>query len=399
MSIINYASVLKVLDSRGRATVEVEIATEFGIGRAAAPSGASTGRYEAVAFPKKGVDESLRLFEADVAPEILGTEVVDQRGFDQALKEVDGTPNFSRIGGNLAVAASMACAKAAASELQVPLFRYLGGTLCCELPAPVGNVIGGGAHAVGGTNIQEFLAISLADRFSEAAFGNAAVHADVKGRLGKLCPGALGKGDEGAWVAALKDEDALRVLSESCKKVGSDLDIEIRPGMDVAASELFKGGKYHYGKKALSPKQQVDFLAGLVKKHRAVFLEDPMEQGDFDGYAELTDRVGKDCLVVGDDLFVTNPERVAEGIKRGAANAVLIKPNQVGTLTDTIATVKIARSAGYETVVSHRSGETTDDTIAHLAVAFRSFGIKCGVVGGERTAKLNELMRIEEMLE
>jgi enolase len=399
MSIVNYASIRKILDSRGRPTVEVELATEGGFGKAAAPSGASTGKYEVCALPKKGIDEAVRLFETEVAPEILGLDSEDQRGFDETLKEIDGTANFSRIGGNAAVATSLACAKASADELGLPLFRYVGGSLVCGLPVPCGNVIGGGAHAIGGTNIQEYMALSLSDSFSKAAFGNAAVHAEVKARLSKLCPGSLGKGDEGAWVAQLGDEEALKVLSAACGKVGGDLGFEIKPGLDVAASEIYSGGKYRYGKKALSVKQQIDFMESLVEKHGIIMLEDPLDEGAFEPWAELTDRVGDKCLVVGDDLYVTNPERIAQGIEVGATNAVLIKPNQIGTLTDTIAAVKLSHSAGFETVVSHRSGETTDATIAHLATAFCSFGIKTGTVGGERTAKLNELIRIEEMLE
>jgi enolase len=341
----------------------------------------------------------MRIFEAELAPEILGMDSEDQRGFDEALKDIDGTKNFSKIGGNVAVAASLACAKASADELGIPLFRYVGGSLACDLPVPAGNVIGGGAHAVGGTNIQEYMALSLSDTVSQAVFGNAAVHAEIKAKLSKLCPGALGKGDEGAWVAQLGDEQALKVVADACKKVGGELGFEIRPGMDVAPSDWFSKGKYHYRKKSLSVKQQIDFMAELVEKYNVIMLEDPLEQEGFESWAELTDRVSENCLVVGDDIFVTNTERIEKGIEMGAANAVLIKPNQIGTLTGTIEAVKMAHLAGYETIVSHRSGETTDSTIAHLAVAFCSFGIKTGTVGGERIAKLNELIRIEEMLE
>jgi enolase len=399
LSVINYAAIRKILDSRGRPTVEVELATEYGFGKAAAPSGASTGKYEVCAFPKKGVDEALLTFEKEVAPEILGMDSEDQRGFDEALKDIDGTKNFSKIGGNVSVAASLACAKASADEMGIPLFRYVGGSLVCDLPVPCGNVIGGGAHAVGGTNIQEYMALSLSDTVSQAVFGNAAVHAEIKAKLSKFCPGALGKGDEGAWVAPLDDEQALKIVAEACKKVGGDLGFEIRPGMDVAPSDWFSKGKYHYRKKDLTVKQQIDFMASLVEKYDVLMLEDPLEQEGFESWAELTDRIGERCLVVGDDIFVTNTERIEKGIEMGAANAVLIKPNQIGTLTGTIEAVKMAHLAGYETIVSHRSGETTDSTIAHLAVAFCSFGIKTGTVGGERIAKLNELIRIEEMLE
>ncbi|MBI5001185.1 MAG: phosphopyruvate hydratase [Euryarchaeota archaeon] len=400
MTSIEDVSIRRVLDSRGNATVEVDVWGDWFFGRCAAPSGASTGRFEAQALPQGGAEAAVITFWKLVAPKVVGMDVRDQAGIDALLREIDGTPNFAKIGGNVATALSLAVAKAAAHSQGVPLYRYLSGLMPDVLPYPMGNVIGGGRHAVGGTNIQEFLALARSDSFSDAAFTNAAVHKAVRDIYLKKKPGAsLGKGDEGAWVVPVRDEEALRILADACKKVGKDVGFDVNPALDVAASELYSKGSYKYGKKSMKPREQIKFMAGLVETYGLASVEDPLEQEDFDGYAELTDMVGEECLVVGDDLFVTNPARIEEGIERGAANAVLIKPNQIGTLTDVLRAVRIANSAGYETIVSHRSGETADDTIAHLAVAFGSVAIKTGAVGGERISKLNELMRIEEGLD
>lgn len=400
MSSIEEVSIRRVLDSRGNATVEVDVWGDWFFGRCAAPSGASTGRFEAQAFPQGGAEAAVVTFWKLVAPKVVGMDVRDQAGIDALLREIDGTPNFAKLGGNTATAISLAVARAAAHSQGVPLYQYLSGLMPDILPYPMGNVIGGGRHAVGGTNIQEFLALARSDSFSDAAFANAAVHKAVRDIYLKKKPGAsLGKGDEGAWVFPVQDEEALRILVEACKKVGKDVGFDVDPAMDVAASELYSKGSYKYGKKSMKPKEQIKFMASLVEKYGLASVEDPLEQEDFDGYAELTDIIGEECLVIGDDLFVTNPARIEEGIERGAANAVLIKPNQIGTLTDVLKAVRLANSAGYETVVSHRSGETADDTIAHLAVAFGSVAIKTGAVGGERISKLNELIRIEEGLD
>jgi len=400
MSLIESAVSRIILDSRGNATVEVEIITENGYGMVAAPSGASTGEHEVQAFPEGGAEVSLKAFEDDVVPQLIGMDATEQKVIDALLHQIDGTPNFSRIGGNLAVATSLAVARAAATAQGVPLYRYVGGSLVDTIPKPLGNLIGGGRHAIGGTDIQEFLVISTSGNAQKNVFGNAKAHKMVGQALKERLPGtAIGRGDEGAWVAALSNEDALALLVEVCDKVSSEVGFNIEPALDVAASEFFVNGRYRYKDKELTPDQQVEFMADLVDRHGLHILEDPLDQNDFEGYARLTELVGNKTLVVGDDLYVTNKERLAKGIEMGATNAILIKPNQIGTLTDTRDTVELARKYGFETVISHRSAETPDDTIAHLGVAFGSHAIKTGAVGGERIAKLNELIRIEEDME
>ncbi len=398
MAVIERAAARRILDSRGNPTIEVDLFVG-GRFRAAAPSGASTGAHEAKAFPAGGVDESLRVFAKDVAPRLRGRDVADQEGLDRLLREMDGTADFARLGGNLAVAISLANARAAAAAAGQPLFRYLGGPLARKLPFPFGNVIGGGRHAVGGTTIQEYLVVSQGPSLAGNVLANARVHHALREALSRKHPGEpLGRGDEGAWVARLKDEEALGLLADACKAVEREVGFPVRPGMDLAASEFFSDGAYRYRGTALTPEKQIEFLERLVKDYGVYSLEDPLDEEDFEGFAELTKAVGSKCVVIGDDIYCTNAARLRQGIAAGAGNAILIKPNQIGTLTETRATVETARKAGWQTVVSHRSGETTDDTIAHLAVAFGSLGIKTGTVGGERTAKLNELIRIEEEL-
>ncbi|MDY6986398.1 MAG: phosphopyruvate hydratase [Candidatus Thermoplasmatota archaeon] len=385
----------KILDSRGNATVEAEVYTDVAAGRFSCASGASTGEHEVVSFAGS-VDKSIENFDEE---KLIGLSVFDQKGFDARLHEMDGTDNFSFIGGNVATALSIACARCAANTLSVPLYLYLGGRFATSLPLPLGNVLGGGKHAVGGTDIQEYLVISTAPRFVDRAFGNAAVHKKVKELLQKRFPEeAIGKGDEGAWVAKLGNEEALQLVKEACDAVSDSMGFSVRAGLDIAASELFDGTHYRYKEKKRTKEEQISFVAELVDKYGLYYVEDPLEENDFDGFAQLTAQVGGKALVCGDDLFVTNRARVVKGIELKAANCVLIKPNQVGTLSDTADTVDLARKNGYYTVVSHRSGETEDSTIAHLAIAFSSAGIKCGAVGGERIAKLNELIRLEEEL-
>ncbi|MGQ0798388.1 MAG: phosphopyruvate hydratase [Methanobacteriota archaeon] len=389
----------KILDSRGDATVEVDVVVGRVRGRAAAPRGASTGTHEAQAFPTGGVDAALETFRRDVAPRLKGHDVTDQAGIDRLLREIDGTRNFARIGGNVAVAVSFAAAKAAAAHAGVRLYRYLGGTLGSAMPLPFGNVIGGGRHAVGGTTFQEFLVVSRGPTVLANVLANARVHRRVRDALAKRFPGEpLGRGDEAAWIARLDDEGALALLVDACRAVASEAGFPVRPALDLAASEFFRHGAYGYRDRTLSPEKQLEFLERLVTEYGVFSLEDPLDQEDFEGFARLTEAVGSRCKVIGDDLFATDAERLRKGIGMRAANAILIKPNQIGTLSETRTAVDLAHKAGYATVVSHRSGETTDDTIAHLAVAFGSLGIKAGAVGGERTAKLNELIRIEEEL-
>lgn len=391
-------SIRKILDSRGNATVEVEIATREGFARVGAPSGASTGATEVQAFPEGAAEGATSVFRRKVAPKLKGRDVADQAGLDETLHRVDGTPNFAAIGGNPAVATSLAAARCAANEKGVPLWAHLSGKgKSPKFPAPMGNVIGGGAHAVGGTDIQEFMAFTRGCPPSKSVFANARVHKLVKEKLKEQFPGqAIGKGDEGAWNVPTSDERAMKILTSCCATAARETGLDVLPALDLAATEFYRDSRYRYKDKALTSDEQVEFLVMLIEAHGLASVEDPFAENDFGSFAELTRKVGKKCMVVGDDLFTTNTARIARGIKEGAANAVLIKPNQIGTLTETMAAVKMAKAAGYATVTSHRSAETSDDTIAHLAVAFGSAGIKTGAVGGERTAKLNELVRIEE---
>ncbi|MEE3208150.1 MAG: enolase C-terminal domain-like protein, partial [Candidatus Thermoplasmatota archaeon] len=322
-----------------------------------------------------------------------GLSAEEQAQVDTLLHEVDGTTNFSRIGGNMAVAISLATARAAAASQGIPLYRYVAGMGPYELPAPMGNVLGGGAHAVGGTDIQEFLVTSFDDDVSRAIEANAAVHREVGAVLREHFPDiALGKGDEGAWVAPMENVAALELVVEAAGRVAKETGVDIRPGMDLAASEFYHNGKYVYKDRSLTPEEQVNFVASLIEDYGLYSVEDPLDQEDFKSWATLTAKTK--ALVIGDDLYVTNIGRLQKGLDLGATNAILIKPNQIGTLTDTLDTVTLAREAGLATVISHRSGETTDDAIAHLGVAFGCHAIKTGTVGGERIAKLNELVRI-----
>jgi len=399
MPSIDAAKIRKILDSRGDPTVEVEIHAGGVLGRAAAPSGASTGTYEAVAFPGGDVAAAIARFQAEVRPRLLGVDVTGQLTVDRLLHEVDGTATFARIGGNVAVATSLAAAKAAANVLGLPLYEYLGGEQARRMPYPMGNIIGGGRHAIGGTTIQEFLSVARGRTVAASVFANARVHRVARDLLrGRVPSGPLGRGDEGAWVAPLEDEAALGLLADACRAVSAEVGFEVRPALDLAASEFYRDGMYHYRSRSLSPKDQIEFVAGLVERHGLFSVEDPLHEDDFPGYAQLTSVVGEECLVIGDDLFATNVSRLRKGIEVHAANGILIKPNQIGTVSDAKAAVDLAHRNGYATVVSHRSGETTDEAIAHLAVAFGSLAIKTGAVGGERTAKLNELIRIEEGL-
>jgi len=395
---VRSAHIRKILDSRGNATVEVELATRDGCARVGAPSGASTGATEVQAFPEGGADAALKIFRKKVAPKLVGLDVRDQQGLDELLHELDGSHDFRVIGGNVAVATSLAGARCAAMERRQPLWQYLSkGAKKPKFPGPMGNVIGGGAHAVGGTDIQEYMAYTRGAPPSKSVFANARVHRLVMQALKAEFPGQpIGKGDEGAWVAPASNDRAMQIHAEACEKAAQETGLAVAPALDLAATEFFRNGRYHYKDRALTPEEQLEYLVMLIEEHGIVSVEDPFAENEFGSFADLTRRVGHKCLVVGDDLFTTNVKRIERGIEEGACNAVLIKPNQIGTLTDTMAAVALAKSAGLATVTSHRSGETPDDTIAHLSVAFGSVAIKCGAVGGERVAKLNELIRIEE---
>ncbi|MCC7553439.1 MAG: phosphopyruvate hydratase [Methanobacteriaceae archaeon] len=404
-SIIEDVQIRKILDSRGNPTVEVDIITWNGFGRAAAPSGASTGSREVQSFPEGGVDKIISEVEDLISSELIGMDTEDLSDIDLVLKEIDGTDNLSSIGGNTTVAVSMAVAKAAAASYNMPLYKFLGGNLVNELPFPLGNMMNGGAHAgIHAPDIQEFLVVPVgAKDISEAVFANSTVHKKLKELIQKKDSNFTGgKGDEGGWVPNIKNDSALEIQAQACEEVGDELGIEILPSLDMAASELWdaKKQKYLYAQDNIERDtgDQIEFVKDIIETYNMFYVEDPFDESDFDGFAQLTSKVGNKCLICGDDLFVTNKSILAEGIGKNAANAIIIKPNQIGFLSETYATVKLAKENDIVPVVSHRSGETTDATIAHLAVGFNSPMIKTGALGGERIAKLNELIRIEEEL-
>ena len=398
MTLITDVRLREILDSRGNPTVEADVVTESGgFGRAAAPSGASTGEYEAVERP---TGEAIAAARDRAVPRLVGEAYAgNQREVDARLRAADGTENFSELGANSAVAISMAAAKAGSDVLGAPLFQHLGGTFRGDtFPTPLGNVVGGGEHAADATDIQEFLAAPVgAPSVQDAVFANAAVHAAVAEILDERGEPA-GKGDEGAWAPSITDAEAFEVVDDAVNRVEDEVGFEIGFGLDVAAAELYDAdaGEYVYSDRTRSTDEQIAYVADLVAEYDLVYVEDPLDEDDYEAYADLTDRVGDETLVCGDDLFVTNVDRLREGIDQGAANSILIKPNQIGTLTDAFDAIELATDHGYEAVVSHRSGETEDTTIAHLAVATDATFIKTGAVGGERTAKLNELIRIED---
>jgi enolase len=385
-----------ILDSRGNATVEADVRTSSGgFGRAAAPSGASTGEHEAIELP---VDEAIAAARENAVPRLEGRVFAgDQRDVDATLHAADGSEDFSEIGANSAVAISMAAAKAAADVLGAPLYQHLGGAFRGRnFPIPLGNVIGGGEHAADATDIQEFLSVPVgAPSVREAVFANAAVHREIGDILADRDVAAA-KGDEGAWAPSIDDAEAFDIVAEATDRVADDVGFEIGFGLDVAAAELYDDGVYRYGDEDRTTAEQVSYVADLVAEYDLLYVEDPLDENDFTAFADLTDRVGEKTLICGDDLFVTNTDRIEHGIDVGAANSVLVKPNQIGTLSDAFDAIEMATENGYAPVVSHRSGETEDATIAHLAVATDAPYIKTGAVGGERTAKLNELIRIAD---
>ncbi|BDZ71379.1 hypothetical protein GCM10025861_18960 [Methanobacterium petrolearium] len=301
------------------------------------------------------------------------------------------------------MAISLAVAKAAASSHDIPLYLFLGGKLKNEIPYPLGNMINGGAHAgKNAPDIQEFLVVPVgAQNISEAVFANSSVHKRI-GELIKVKDTRFtgGKGDEGGWAPNLSNYDALNIQSRACEEISDETGINVRPSLDLAPSALWDGSKYVYSREGVSRDtgEQIEFIEEIIDTYKMFFVEDPLREDDFEGFSELTRKVGDKCIICGDDIFVTNSNILSEGIARGAANAIIIKPNQIGTLSDTYQTVQLAKNNNYIPVVSHRSGETTDETIAHLAVAFGAPLIKTGAIGGERIAKLNELIRIEEQM-
>jgi enolase len=398
MTLVSEVRLRQVLDSRGNRTVEADVVTESGgFGRAAAPSGASTGEYEAIELDPS---EAIASAREHAVPRLEGKVFVgDQRDVDRTLRAADGTDDFSEIGANSAVAISMAAAKAAADVTGAPLYQHLGGAFRGdEFPTPLGNVVGGGEHAADATAIQEFLSAPVgAPSVQDAVFANAAVHQEVHDLLEERDV-AAGKGDEGAWAPSIDDEEAFEIVAAATDAVADEVGFEITFGLDVAAAELYDDDdeEYVYRDATRDADEQIEYVAELVEEYDLAYVEDPLDEDDYEGFARLTEQVGDRTLICGDDLFVTNVERLTVGIEQGAGNAILVKPNQIGTLSETVDAVELAVENGYEPVISHRSGETEDTTIAHLAVATAAPYIKTGAVGGERTAKLNELIRIEQ---
>ncbi|MCU4718305.1 phosphopyruvate hydratase [Halapricum hydrolyticum] len=397
MTLITDIRLRRVLDSRGNATVEADVTTESGgFGRAAAPSGASTGEHEAIELP---AHEAIANAREHAVPRLVGEVYAgSQRDVDAALHAADGTEDFSGIGANSAVAISMAAAKAGADVLGAPLYQHLGGTFRGDqFPTPLGNVVGGGEHAEEATNIQEFLSAPVgAPSVTEAVFANAKVHARIGELLGEKGVPA-NKGDEGAWAPPIGDDEAFEIVDQATTEVGDELGFEISFGLDMAAAEMYEDGEYVYeGEDNRSTAEQIDYVVEMVDEYDMAYVEDPLDENDFEAFAELTDRVSDRTLICGDDLYVTNVDRLQEGIDKGSSNSILIKPNQIGTLSDAVDAIELGAKHGIQSVVSHRSGETEDTTIAHLAVGAAAPYIKTGTVAGERTAKLNELIRIEE---
>ena len=394
----------KIFNNRGEETIEVDVITTNGFGRASAPAGKSRGKTEVVYYPQGGVDAALKKIDELVAPELAGLNADFQDEIDSTLHEIDGTTNFKGIGGNTAFAVSLANAEAAANSHGQLLFQFLGGTAANTLPYPLGNCISGGQHARGkAPDIQEFLVLPHgAETFLEAATANTQVHRKIGDALKKKSASfSGGKSDEGAWIANIDNAEAFETMASACEEVGNEMNFECGFGIDVASSSLWKEKeeKYVYDREGTKrdTAEQLEFLLDLIEKYHLVYVEDPFHEEDYDSFAELT-RKAKNCLICGDDLFTTNNERLSVGIKKNAGNAIIIKVNQIGTLTDAADTIENAERNGYTTVVSHRSGDTCDWHIAHLAVAYKCPIIKTGVVEGARVAKINELIRIEHFL-
>jgi enolase len=411
MSAIADIRAREILDSRGNPTVEVEVELETGaMGRAAVPSGASTGAHEAVElrdgdksrYGGKGVRKAVAAVNADIMDLLAGLDASEQIKIDRALIELDGTPNKGRLGANAILGVSLAVAKAAAAEAGLPLYRYVGGSQASVLPVPLMNIINGGAHADNPIDIQEFMIMPVkAARFADALRMGAEVFHALRSQL-KDAGHNTNVGDEGGFAPNLATADeALSFIMKAIEKAGYKPGDDVVLALDPASTEFFKNGKYELeGEgKSLDAGGMVDYYAGLCSRYPIVSIEDGMAEDDMKGWKALTDRLGKKIQLVGDDLFVTNPRRLAQGIKDGLANAILVKVNQIGTLTETMEAVAMARSASYGAVMSHRSGETEDATIADLAVATNCGQIKTGSLSrSDRLAKYNQLLRIEEQL-
>jgi enolase len=401
----------EILDSRGNPTVEADVLLESGVmGRAAVPSGASTGTKEAVElrdddkqrYLGKGVLKAVEYVNTEIAEAIIGLDAAEQAFIDRTMIELDGTENKSRLGANAILAVSMAVARAAAEESGLPLYRYLGGAARMEMPVPMMNIINGGAHATGGADIQEFMIIPVGSQsFREALRCGAEVFHSLKKILHHRSLSTT-VGDEGGFAPALgSNEAALKVIVEAIEAAGYVPGADVAIGIDSAASEFFKDGQYHLKADGmtLNSAQIIDLYASWVDKYPIISIEDGMSELDWEGWKQLTARLGKSIQLVGDDVFVTNTKILSEGIKQGLANSILIKVNQIGTLTETFAAIEMAKRAGYTAVISHRSGETEDSFIADLAVATNAMQIKTGSLSrSDRMAKYNQLLRIEEDL-
>ena len=409
MPIIEQVAAREILDSRGNPTVEVEVALIDGtIARADVPSGASTGEHEAVElrdggsrYGGKGVKKAVEAVLDEIAPAVIGLSADEQRLVDQALVDLDGTPGKSRLGANAILGVSLAVARAAADSAGLPLFRYLGGPNAHILPVPMMNILNGGAHADTGVDVQEFMVAPIgAPSFSEALRWGAEVYHALKAVLKKQGL-STGLGDEGGFAPDVAGtRAALDLICSAIESAGFKPGTEVALALDVAATEFYTAGTgYAFEKEVRTAAQLGEFYGSLLDAYPLVSIEDPLSEDDWDGWVELTTAIGERVQIVGDDLFVTNPERLEEGIERGAANALLVKVNQIGTLTETLDAVTLAHNSGYRTMMSHRSGETEDTTIADLAVAVGSGQIKTGAPArSERVAKYNRLLRIEEAL-
>jgi enolase len=402
----------EILDSRGNPTVEADVTLDSGVtGRAAVPSGASTGEHEALElrdgdakrYLGKGVQRAVQNVEEQIAPALAGMSARDQIAVDRALLEMDGTPTKAKLGANAILAVSLATARAAAADVGLPLFRYLGGPMARTMPVPMMNILNGGAHATNTVDFQEYMIVPVgAETFADALRMGAEVFHSLKKVLvsRKL---STGVGDEGGFAPDLKtDEDALKVVIEAIEKAGYAPGREVAIALDVAASELYKNGTYTFKKSGAGSRDargMIDLYSKWLEEYPIVSIEDGLAEDDWDGWAQLTKALGDRVQLVGDDLFVTSTERLARGIESGVANAILIKVNQIGTLTETLEAIEMARAAGYLSVISHRSGETEDTFIADLAVATGAGQIKTGSASRtDRVAKYNQLLRIEELL-
>jgi len=406
--IVNVVS-REILDSRGNPTVEVEVHTSLGnIGRAAVPSGASTGAHEACElrdgdkkrFLGKGVFKAVDNVREKLAPEVIGLPVTDQVYIDKILRDVDGTENKSNLGANAILGVSLAVAKAAALDVKLPLYRYVGGSQACRLPVPLMNLINGGAHANNGLDVQEFMVIpTVNNSYAESLRAGSEIFHTLKKILGKKGL-STAVGDEGGFAPKLSgNQEALDLLMEAITEAGYEPGQNVFLGLDVAATEMYKDGKYQWQGNLITPKELQSVYKSWTEKYPLISIEDGFSEDDWDAWASITAEIGNHIQLVGDDLFVTNPKRLRQGIDKKTANALLVKVNQIGTLTETFEAVSLAQRNKYKTVMSHRSGETEDTTIADLAVALNCHQIKTGsLCRSERVAKYNQLLRIEEDL-